>query len=308
MSASPFRTTAEPFLEIPVPVTSDEFVESKPLEDVPFVSADKEGQIADGHSPKEKVSWFSKLFVARTSRRLREEKLVAEVQELRASYAGLLNATEDIREIKESLQHDAERRESVQKILSPFPTAMKGIERLQTRQEEAGEILTTIRESIGESAEKDDALLRSMDSLQESVAQLQTGVESVDHVVGDFSRNQKQSSEALSERLGEWNAKMNHQIKEVAQVSQKSCERVEESNGDVLATLRQMEKNSQRGLWIFASLLAIVFITLVCIGARVGQANQVEPPAATAAPQDQSQESLVSTDKSSKVLVDSFDF
>ena len=70
MSASPFRTTSGPFVEIPVPVVSDSLSDSKKnLEDVPFEAEIHDFPAVDGVEgavQKEKVarplSWFQRLF------------------------------------------------------------------------------------------------------------------------------------------------------------------------------------------------------------------------------------------------------
>ena len=141
MSSSPFRTTTGSFIEVPVPVTPASLLDAKKdLEDVPF-DADVHEFPSTEEAPEESSSpasgwrgFMNRLFSGKSERRLREEMLSAELQDLRASYAGLLHSTEDIRE---RMELEKESSQTVVKALSPFPAAVAGIEKLQTRQEEA---------------------------------------------------------------------------------------------------------------------------------------------------------------------------
>ena len=92
---------------MPVDSSSLLFEAKKDLEDVPF-----EAEIHEFPAPRavelnvrqsrasgvRSRHWFNRIFSGRAERRLREEMLEAELQDLRASYAGLLHSTEDIRE------------------------------------------------------------------------------------------------------------------------------------------------------------------------------------------------------------------
>lgn len=181
MSVSPFRTTTGPFVEVPVPVTSTSLSDAKKdLEDVPFEADIHEFPIPERDEVRiakpQSRGWLNRLFTSRSDRRLREEMLEAELQDLRASYAGLLHSTEDIRE---RMDMESESRQSVTKALSPFPAAVAGIEKLQSRQEEASEILTTIRERLDTSSDRDQSLLSAMDSIYGGVGELNAGVDAV---------------------------------------------------------------------------------------------------------------------------------
>ena len=239
--------------------------------------------------------------------------LEAELRDLRASYAGLLHSTEDIRE---QFELEKESRESVTKALSPFPSAVAGIETLQTRQEEAGVILGTIRERLSKTADREESLLSSMDSihggfgkLQSKVGAVHLGVEKVTETVSGIAEGQVE----VGTNLGKFDKKMDLRFEEAAKSAQANAERLEQSGDEVLQVLRQMERNSQRGLWIFASVIAVLFIALICFSAKMSQltAESAEAPEAIAAPAiatDLSQDTLVATDPVAQVLEDDFQF
>ena len=322
MSVSPFRTTSGPFVEVPAPVTSSSHSDArKELEDVPFDADIHEFPAPDQQeSAREpearrvgRQGWFNRLFSGRSERRLREEMLEAELRDLRASYAGLLHSTEDLRE---QVELDKESRESVTKALSPFPSAVAGIEDIQTRQEEAGEILGSIRERLATTSSREESLLSSMDSIHGGFGKLQTEMGSVNLGVGKMTKAVSGIAEGQAEasaHLGRFSEKIELRFKEAARSAQANAERVEQSGDEVLQVLRQVERNSQRGLWIFATLLAVLFIGLICFAAKLSQFTSeavVEPeglPAleAVATPMD---DSLVATDPVAQVSEDDFEF
>ncbi|MGJ8723113.1 MAG: hypothetical protein ACSHYB_01035 [Roseibacillus sp.] len=317
MSASPFRTTTGPFIEVPVPVAPSSLSEAKrDLEDVPFEAdihefpAREQSQFST--APKaNRHGWLSRLFAGRAERRLREEMLKAELQDLRASYAGLLHSTEDIRE---QFEAEKEERKGVAKALSPFPAAVAGIENLQTRQEEAGEILSTIRERLDSTVNRDESLLSAMDSVHGGVGKLQTevgavnvGVEKVTEVVSGIAEGQIEVGASIEN----FDKKMELRFEEAATSAQVNVERMEQSGDEVLQVLRQMERNSQRGLWIFASLLAILFVALICFSANVNRLTSsavVEPVSAPVTAPAVVEESLIPSEPVAQVLEDDFEF
>ncbi|GHC48911.1 hypothetical protein [Roseibacillus persicicus] len=313
MSASPFRTTTESFIEAPVPVTPSSLQEMKKnLEDVPFEAGVHDFPTPEMAFERERDSepfarsknWFHKLFKGRAERRMREEQLAAELQDLRASYAGLLHSTEDIRD---RFELETESRHNVAKALSPFPAAVAGIERLQTRQEEASEILTSIRERIGSTVERDQKMLTSMDAIHGGVNVVQSGVEKVNQAVAGLAENQMTAVASV----GDLGSRMDAHFEKVAEAAKQNTERLEQSSDDVLTVLRQMERNSQRGLWIFATLLAVLFVALVCFSAKMSQleATQTEIPSAGVATGTPSEsESYAASDSDAQVLVDEFEF
>lgn len=308
MSASPFRTTTEPFIEVPVPVTPSSLQEMKrSLEDVPFVADihafpapelayEREERSQSIARPK---NWFQKLLRRRSERRMREEQLAAELQDLRASYAGLLHSTEDMRE---RFELETESRHSVAKALTPFPAAVAGIERLQTRQEEASEILSSIRERISGTAERDEALLSTMDTIHGGVSVVQSGVEKVTEAVAGLAKTQLTAVASVGD-LGD---KMDARFEEAAEAAKKNAERLEQSSDDVLLVLRQMERNSQRGLWIFASLLAVLFIALICFSAKMSKMGMTSE--ATAPVDSVPEDVYAASDLDHQVLVDEMEF
>lgn len=313
MSASPFRTTTGPFIEVPVPVAPSSLSDAKKdLEDVPFKAdihefpAQEQSQFASG-SKAHRHGWFSRLFAGRAERRLREEMLEAELQDLRASYAGLLHSTEDIRE---QFELEKEERQGVTKALSPFPAAVAGIENLQTRQEEAGEILSTIRERLDSKVNRDESLLSSMDSIHGGVGKLQSevgtvniGVEKVAAVVSGIAEGQAE----VNANLGDFDEKLDLRFEEAATSAQVNAKRMEQSGDEVLQVLRQMERNSQRGLWIFASLLVILFIALICFSSNVNRLTSAAVSAPTETPAVV-EDPLVSSKPVAQVLQDDFEF
>ena len=321
MSVSPFRTTPGPFVEVPVPVDSSSLPDAKKdLEDVPF-----EADIHEFPAPEQSSSvstarpkgargrhWFNRIFSGRAERRLREEMLEAELQDLRASYAGLLHSTVDIRE---QFEQEKESRQIVAKALSPFPAAVAGIENLQTRQEEAGEILSTIRERLNTTSSREEEMLSSMDSIHGGVGKLQTevgtvslGMVKVTESVSGIAQGQVE----VSSSLGHIDEKMDLRFEEAAKSAKSNAERVEKSGDEVLQVLRKVERNSQRGLWVFATLLAILFIALICFSAKMSQltSEAVSEPEAVVSGPVVAQESLVSTtaEPAAEVLVDDFEF
>ena len=319
MSVSPFRTTSGPFVEVPVPVAPTSLTEArKNLEDVPFDADIHEFPVPEQqeYKPEPKArrqGWFNRLFTGRGERRLREEMLEAELQDLRASYAGLLHSTEEIRE---HFDLDKESRESVTKALSPFPSAIAGIEDLQTRQEEASEILTSIRDRLSTTTNREEALLASMDSIHGGVGKLESevgavnlGIEKVTGVVSEIAEGQV----AASTNLGKFDEKMELRFEEAAKSAQANAERLEHSGDEVLQVLRQLERNSQRGLWVFASVLAVLFIALICFSAKMSQltSQALEEPAVIAAPEvaiASTESSLIATEPVAQVLSDDFEF
>lgn len=313
MSASPFRTTSGPFIEVPVPVDAHSLTEAKKdLEDVPFKAEVHEFPVPETSesTPKahrEGTGWFSRLFKGRAERRLREQQLTAELQDLRASYAGLLHSTEDIRE---RMDLEKENHKTVTKALSPFPAAVAGIEKLQTRQEEASEILLNIREKLDSTSDRDATLLQSMDSIHGGVGSLKTevgavhtDVKAVTQSVAEIAAGQLTASASL----GDFGEKMEARFEEAAQTARENADRMEQSSDDVLLVLKQMERNSQRGLWIFASLLAVLFVVLISFSAKMSQMN-VAAPATPVPEQVAAEESYLANEPAAEVLVDEFEF
>jgi chromosome segregation ATPase len=273
MSASPFRTTAEPFLEIPVPARKEKERESKELEDIPFESSAKNASASPAFDAQastaenQKKGVFKRLFSARRARRQREELLVNELQNLRVSYAGLLKTTEKIRE---HIDHENEGRRSVEKALSPFPDAVAGIAKIQTRQEEAGETLASIREELTSTAERDEEVMTKLGFLSNGVETICESVGKVDERIGEVVEYQA----ATTASLGTLGTDMESHFEEVKTTTRKSGERIEQSNGDVLSALRKVEASSQRALWIFSSLLAAIVVALIVFAAQVGQLGE----------------------------------
>ena len=275
MNASPFRVTAGPFVEVPVPVPPSSLSEvKKNLEDVPFNSETPELENRDytakrgeaAYSVNRVQIWFQRLLGSRGGRRMREEQLAAELQDLRASYAGLLSSTEDIRE---KLEQDSVGYQSITKALSPFPSAVAGIGKLQERQKEDSEILGDIRERIDAKDNRDATLLASMDTIQGGVGSIQSEVKTVTHGLADLA--EKQLGAVAS--LGDLGSQIDNRLKKAEKAAEKNADRMEQSSDDVLQVLRQMERNGQRGVWIFATLLAVLFVALLCFSAKVSQVS-----------------------------------
>ena len=307
MSASPFRTTTGPFLEVPVPTNLNPDDVRTDLEDVPFDAEIQDFPISEEQmnnvAPVKRFTWFHRIFAGRSERKLREEKLVTELQDLRASYAGLLNSTEDI---KDRLETGRETHQSVTKALSPFPAAIASIEQLQTRQQEASEILTDIRERVDTTADRDDALLSTMDSVHGGVGKLQgevgavhTDVKKVTLAVSDIAVSQA----SVSADLGDFGKKMDIKFEQAEQSARENAERLGQSGDDVLIALRKMEKSSQRNLWVFASLLTVLFITLIAFSAKISKLGSVEPEASEA-----TEEIVASSELSPSTPVTEFEF
>ena len=319
MSASPFRSTSGPFIEVPVPVTPDSLHDAKKdLEDIPFEAADihefpGSEQVAKPSSSKasKRDNWVSRLFSGRAERRLREEKLTTELQDLRASYAGLLHSTEDIRE---RMELERDNHKTVTKALSPFPAAVAGIEKLQTRQEEASEILSNIRERLDKTADRDETMLKSMDSIHGGVGELQTEVGAVHVDVKEVTASVSEimaGQLSASASLGEFGEKMDFHFEEAAKTAQENVERIGQSSDDVLQVLRQMERNSQRGVWIFAGLIAILFFALIGFSAKMTQlssAFSAQPAVQPTVEAITQEEDLVVVEPAAEVLVDEFEF
>ena len=323
MSASPFRTTSGPFVEVPAPVVPASSSEAKKdLEDVPFdadihefPSAEEQEVSPEPTPPKtRRHGLFNRLFAGRSERRLREEMLEAELRDLRASYAGLLHSTEDIRE---QIVQNKEDRENFNNALSPFPSAAAGIESLQTRQEEASEILTSIRDRVTLTGDREDSLYTTMDSVHGGVGKLQSqvgavnvGVEVVTQTVFGIVEEQGE----VKENLSNFDEKVERRFKEAALTAQANAERVEQSGDEVLQVLRQVERTSQRGLWIFATVLAVLFIALICFSAKMSQLTSevIEEPAAAEVSAEvvatPAEDSLVAAEPVAQVLNDDFEF
>ena len=227
------------------------------------VPSEAEGEIdqkwAAAHN---KGTLFDKIFRRPSQRRLREEMLFAELRDLRASYAGLLQTTKELRAgaKKQKATH-----ETVNRALSPFPEAVKGLKDVSARQEEAGEILINLREKLRQSEKQDERLYTSVDRVATGVSGLEGSVSKVNDTVLGIATQQKGAATSL-ENLGK---KLARGFDDAATVARQNAERIEQANDDVLDVLRQMEKNSQRGLWIFASLLAVLFVALICFSAKV---------------------------------------
>ena len=321
MSSSPFRTTTGPFVEVPVPVAPASLSDAKKaLEDVPFDAdihefpAMEKPQKKASYTPVKPISswrlFLNRLFSGKAERRLREEMLSAELQDLRASYAGLLHSTEDIRE---RMELEKENTRTVAKALSPFPAAVAGIEKLHTRQEEATEVLSSIRHRLDTTSDREESLLSSMDSihggfgkLQAEVGSIHSGVSQTAEGISEIAANQLTASVSL----GDFGEKMETRFEEAAELAHKNSKRIEQSNDDVLLVLRQMERNSQRGLWIFASLLAILFVTLICFSAKMSQlgVSQAVAPSSMVEEPVSSEDSYVSSEPAAQVLVDELEF
>lgn len=322
MSASPFRATSGPFIEVPVPVNPDSLSDGKKgLEDIPFEAGTTihefpSPEASDSRSdypPKRRVGgWMAKLFRGRAERRLREEMLSAELQDLRASYAGLLHSTEDIRD---RMDHEKENRENITQALSPFPAAVAGIERLQTRQEEAREVLGTIRERLDLTSSRDETLLSSMerihggvDELSSDVGAVHTGIETVSKSMTSIVAAQS----AASASLGDFGEKMEQRFDQAAVTAKVNAERFGQSSDDVLQVLRQMERNSQRGVWIFAALIAVLFFALIGFSAKMSEFTAKSTPEEGITP---TVESVIPTESEplaaepvATVLTDDFEF
>ena len=318
MSVSPFRTTNGPFVEVPVPMVPPSQSDSKKdLEDIPFEADIHEFPASESAETTERVKTqggglLRRLFKGRSERRLREEMLSAELQDLRASYAGLLHSTEEMREQFDS---EKESRLSVTEVLSPFPAAVAGLEKMQTRQLETNEVLGNIRERLSQSDNRDKSLLSSLDSIDGGVGKLETevgvvnvGVEKVNKVVSDIAEGQVE----VSANLNKFDKKMESRFEEAAKSAKTNSERIEQSGDEVLQVLRQMERNSQRGLWIFATLIAVLFIALICFAANVSRltsSSLIEPESAPAVETAQTaDDSLVSAEPVGEVLSDDFEF
>lgn len=320
MSASPFQTPSGPFVEIPAPFASDAAVSpvKKELENVPFKAEvhefpapEFELEKEDENSPRRR-SFLAKMFKRHTQRRLREEMLTAELKDLRSSYAGLLLSTEEIRE---QLEEERGRHKEITQVLSPFPGAIENIEVVKTRQEEASEILTTIRERLDKASDRDSSLLESMDQVHGGIVSLTTGVGTVNAGMQEVAKNVSEvaagqaSAQAV---IGDFGVKMEKRFEKAAELARKNAERVEQSSDDVLLVLKQMERNSQRGLWIFAILLAVLFFILIGFSAKMSQLGSKAEgsPATGAASESQttSEQGLLVSEPAAEVLVDEFEF
>lgn len=310
MSASPFQTTLKPFLEVASPVAPSELSERRPLEDVPFESTIENFPIPaekERERSQPQVSWFARFFASRTARNRREEVLENELRDLRASYAALLHSTEDIRE---RLDAEEESRQTVQRALSPFPAAVAGLENIRTRQEEAGEILLNIRERMETTADRDEEVMASLGFLNGGVKDLQSGVTQVSEVVQEVAQGQSEMSASLGS-LGTGFTEKLEEVKSSTEAAQKSSERVEQSTGDVLEVLKKMEVNHQRGLWIFASLIGILFVVLVCFAAKLSQVAVTTEPIKTSPKVESAPVSLDSqtaSDSGAVILENEFQF
>ena len=197
--------------------------------------------------------------------------LTTELQDLRASYAGLLLSTETIRE---RLNAEEESRQDVAKALTPFPAAFAEIENLHTRQEEASEILTTIKQRVEVTADREKSLLTTMDSVHGGVGKLQSGMDGVYSEVKDISvAVSEMSTVQASARtsLQDFGKRMDTKFEEAAETARENSQRLENSSEDVVQVLQKMERNSQRSLWVFAIVLAILFIALVSFSAKLSQ-------------------------------------
>lgn len=197
--------------------------------------------------------------------------LTTELQDLRASYAGLLLSTEAIRE---RFNAEEESRQDVAKALTPFPAAFAEIENLHTRQEEASEILTTIKQRVEVTADREKSLLTTMDSVHGGVGKLQSGMDGVYSEVKDISvAVSEMSTVQASARtsLQDFGKRMDTKFEEAAETARENSQRLENSSEDVVQVLQKMERNSQRSLWVFAIVLAILFIALVSFSAKLSQ-------------------------------------
>lgn len=310
MSASPFRTTLKPFLEVASPVAPSELSESRPLEDIPFESRIENFPVPVAKKRERsqpKVTWLTRLFASRTARTRREEVLENELRDLRASYAGLLHSTDDIRD---RLDADEESRQTVQRALSPFPAAVAGLESIRTRQEEAGEILLNIRERMATTADRDEEVMTSLGFLKGGVKDLQNGVTQVSEVVHEVAQGQSKMSASLGD-LGTGFTEKLEAVKSSTEAAQKSSERVEQSTSDVLEVLKKMEVTQQRGLWIFASLIGVLFVVLICFAAKLSQVPVASEPPAASPVEGEEQISLdpqTASDSGAVVLENEFQF
>ena len=282
MSASPFRTTSGSFVESPVPIVSDSLSEvKKSLEDVPFDSDSAPSEFAEvavemsSPSTREKRGRSKRLFervlMGRGRRKLREQMLSSELQDLRASYAGLLQSTETIKDHLVKGSQDVQVRTEP---ISPFPNAVKGIETIQTRQEEASEILSHIRHRLEKSKVRDEQLVNTLDKVHGGVDAIQGDLSSVRKDVKGVNTGVAKivaSQTAAVASLGDFRQKMEKKFQEVADTARANVDRLEGSSDDVLKALQRMEKNSQRLLWVFSSLTAVLFFVLVVISANMGK-------------------------------------
>lgn len=311
MSASPFRTTLKPFLEVASPVAPSVLSEARPLEDVPFASSIEEfPQPIERKREKSlpSVGLLTRLFGNRAGRTRREEMLENELRDLRASYAGLLHTTEDIRE---RLDEEQESRQTVQRALSPFPAAVAGLESIRTRQEEAGEILLNIRERLQTTADRDEEVMTSLGFLNGGVEELQSGVSKVSEVVKEVAHGQTEMSASLG-NLGSGMTEQLAEMRSSSDAARKSSERVEQSTGDVLQVLKKLEASHQRGLWIFASLVGVLALVLICFAAKLGSVTAPAAPAGTSSSANGTSltvpTSEVVTDSSTVVLEEDYQF
>ena len=104
-----------------------------------------------------------------------------------------------------------------------------------------------------------------MDSIHGGFGKLQTEVGTVSLGMAKVNKTVSKIAEgqvAVASKMGNFDEKMDLRFEEAAQSAKSNAERVEQSGDEVLQVLRKVERNSQRGIWIFATLLAILFIAL----------------------------------------------
>lgn len=314
MSASPFPSNIQPYLKVAEPA---EPLAAESASSNNQSSAVLEWKASDAGSPDQSEpiskasSWWTRLLEGFFGRSRREERLANELQDLRASYAGLLHTTEDLRE---RMDGAAVERKTVEQALSPFPSAVAGIEKIKDRQEEAGEVLDNIRERLMTTAERDEALMTSLGFLNDGVGDLKGDVGGIASDVGkvnDLVSNVVQKQDSVVDNLGSLSSEMTSHFEDVKAVTEERSERIEQSNEDVLLVLKNMQTNHQRGLWIFASLLGALFVILVCFAAQFGSMAAAEEPELVPALEELSEESSgaeMASDSGAQVLEDGYDF
>ena len=293
MSATPFKSVPDPFVGPSTPMPSKPLQEVKrELEDVPFesgkVRSNTKPRANEAKSPDDKEredsGLLGRFFSGRNRRKLREEQLNSELQDLRASYAGLLSSTESIKDSLVTLK-DAPKAviqpvktekasATVSKTIQPFPNPIPRLEKLQTRQDEAAEVLTSIRKSLDEGTKKNEKLETTLNSVQTGVGKLQGEIGNVRSEVKGFTKSVTKIAEkqaTTSANLGDLGKKVDERFEEAATTARENLERLENSGEDMLNVLRDMEKNSQRYLWVFAVLFTVLFVLLIAFSIRVGQ-------------------------------------
>ncbi|MBK1834592.1 hypothetical protein [Roseibacillus ishigakijimensis] len=278
MSVPSFPKSAEPFSEVPL-------------------SADTPAFDAAAVQEEKKTAWWKRMLSAGKERRLREEKLTAELQELRVTYESLLDSADEFRE---RFDQEEKNRQLMAKVLSPFPAAVEGIATIQSHQVKAEESLSVLHESALQSARREETLLGNLDRVEGGVGQLQAGVEGIQTGVGQLQTGVNgvqvgmdriaevvagiaSGQQGTQASLGALGQQIDLRFQEAGEEARESARRMEKSSGDVLSVVRDLERNTQRGLWIFAGLLALLFVALLAFSAKVTALGAPAAPAETPA-------------------------